>query len=251
MISGACGAAWLVPGRAPRGMPGGSRSPAAGDPSPRFHGQPAPDQPDLARPPDQHPRRDAHVVSRLRDERDHRPRHPGRARRSQAGAPPHPVRDARAESHVRRRSYRKCALRRRRGDRQVPPPRRRRGLRRAGAHGAGLLAAPHARRRAGQLRLRRRRPAGRLPLHRVSAWPGSPWSSWSTSRRTPSTSRRTSTSRTTEPTVLPARFPNLLVNGSGGIAVGMATNIPPHNLAEIIDATIALIGKPEDHRSTN
>ena len=43
-----------------------------------------------------------------------------------------------------------------------------------------------------------------------------------------------------EPVVLPARFPNLLVNGAGGIAVGMATNIPPHNLGEIIDATIAL-----------
>src|SRR6478736_2966272 len=43
-----------------------------------------------------------------------------------------------------------------------------------------------------------------------------------------------------EPTVLPARFPNLLVNGAAGIAVGMATNIPPHNLGEIIDATIAL-----------
>jgi DNA gyrase subunit A len=47
-----------------------------------------------------------------------------------------------------------------------------------------------------------------------------------------------------EPTVLPARFPNLLVNGAGGIAVGMATNIPPHNLGEVIDATIALIGNP-------
>jgi DNA gyrase subunit A len=47
-----------------------------------------------------------------------------------------------------------------------------------------------------------------------------------------------------EPTVLPARFPNLLVNGSGGIAVGMATNIPPHNLLEVIDATIRLIGTP-------
>ena len=45
---------------------------------------------------------------------------------------------------------------------------------------------------------------------------------------------------TEEPTVLPARFPNLLVNGSTGIAVGMATNIPPHNLREIVDATIAL-----------
>ena len=44
-----------------------------------------------------------------------------------------------------------------------------------------------------------------------------------------------------EPSVLPARFPNLLVNGAGGIAVGMATNIPPHNLGEVIDATLALI----------
>jgi DNA gyrase subunit A len=47
-----------------------------------------------------------------------------------------------------------------------------------------------------------------------------------------------------EPTVLPARYPNLLVNGAGGIAVGMATNIPPHNLGEVIDATIALIEDP-------
>ncbi|MDD9369200.1 MAG: DNA gyrase subunit A [Acidimicrobiales bacterium] len=48
-----------------------------------------------------------------------------------------------------------------------------------------------------------------------------------------------------EPTVLPARFPNLLVNGSQGIAVGMATNIPPHNLGEAIDATVHLIDNPE------
>src|SRR6195256_3256872 len=47
-----------------------------------------------------------------------------------------------------------------------------------------------------------------------------------------------------EPVVLPARFPNLLVNGAGGIAVGMATNIPPHNLGEVIDACIALIANP-------
>ncbi len=47
-----------------------------------------------------------------------------------------------------------------------------------------------------------------------------------------------------EPSVLPARFPNLLVNGAGGIAVGMATNIPPHNLGEVIDACIALIADP-------
>jgi DNA gyrase subunit A len=47
-----------------------------------------------------------------------------------------------------------------------------------------------------------------------------------------------------EPIVLPSRFPNLLVNGTGGIAVGMATNIPPHNLNEVIDATIALVRNP-------
>ena len=48
-----------------------------------------------------------------------------------------------------------------------------------------------------------------------------------------------------EPTVLPARYPNMLVNGAGGIAVGMATNIPPHNLGEVIDATLALIADPD------
>ncbi len=48
-----------------------------------------------------------------------------------------------------------------------------------------------------------------------------------------------------EPVVLPARYPNLLVNGADGIAVGMATNIPPHNLAEVIDGTIAMIDNPE------
>jgi DNA gyrase subunit A len=48
-----------------------------------------------------------------------------------------------------------------------------------------------------------------------------------------------------EPLVLPARYPNLLVNGAGGIAVGMATNIPPHNLAEVIDACVAYIANPE------
>ena len=48
-----------------------------------------------------------------------------------------------------------------------------------------------------------------------------------------------------EPVVMPARFPNLLVNGSGGIAVGMATNIPPHNLGELVDACVALIDNPD------
>src|SRR3989475_8379406 len=48
-----------------------------------------------------------------------------------------------------------------------------------------------------------------------------------------------------EPLILPARFPNLLVNGSAGIAVGMATNIPPHNIVETIDAVVAMIENPE------
>lgn len=48
-----------------------------------------------------------------------------------------------------------------------------------------------------------------------------------------------------EPVVLPARFPNMLVNGAGGIAVGMATNIPPHNLGEVVDGTLALIENPD------
>jgi DNA gyrase subunit A len=56
---------------------------------------------------------------------------------------------------------------------------------------------------------------------------------------------RNYTNEEDEPTVLPARFPNLLVNGSQGIAVGMATNIPPHNLGEVIDATVHLIDHPD------
>jgi DNA gyrase subunit A len=51
--------------------------------------------------------------------------------------------------------------------------------------------------------------------------------------------------QTSEPTVLPTRIPNLLINGSNGIAVGMATNIPPHNLTEIVDATITLVNNPQ------
>jgi DNA gyrase subunit A len=51
--------------------------------------------------------------------------------------------------------------------------------------------------------------------------------------------------RRREPTALPSRFPNLLVNGAAGIAVGMATNIPPHNLSEVIDGVVAMIDDPE------
>ena len=128
------------------------------------------------------------------------------------------------------RAVHQVRARGRRRARQVPPARRHRGLRRAGAHGAGLLDALPARRRPGQLRLGRRRSAGGLALHRVPHARRSAASCWPTSTRRPSTSSPTTTTRSTEPTVLPARFPNLLVNGAAGIAVGMATNIPPHNL---------------------
>src|ERR1700723_3288519 len=56
---------------------------------------------------------------------------------------------------------------------------------------------------------------------------------------------------TLEPTVLPARIPNLIINGSGGIAVGMATNIPPHNLTEVVNACIALISKDKAETRTD
>ena len=78
-----------------------------------------------------------------------------------------------------------------------------------------------------------------------AAWRRSPSSSWPTSTRRPSTWRPTTTARPLEPVVLPARFPNLLVNGSQGIAVGMATNVPPHNMGEVIDAAIHALHHPE------
>ena len=70
------------------------------------------------------------------------------------------------------------------------------------------------------------------------------WRCSRTSTRTRSISRTNYDGNEHEPVVLPARFPNLLVNGAGGIAVGMATNIPPHNLGEVIDACVALIDDP-------
>jgi DNA gyrase subunit A len=109
-------------------------------------------------------------------------------------------------------------------------------LRRHGAHGAGLLDARAADRRAGQFRLDRRRSAGGDALHRSAPDQGRAFAARrhrQGHRRFPAELRRL---REREPTVLPARFPNLLVNGAGGIAVGMATNIPPHNLGEVIDA---------------
>ena len=73
------------------------------------------------------------------------------------------------------------------------------------------------------------------------AWPRRPWRCWPISARTRSISPTTSTARCTEPDVLPAAMPNLLVNGATGIAVGMSTNIPPHNLGEVVDALVYML----------
>ena len=72
-----------------------------------------------------------------------------------------------------------------------------------------------------------------------------PWNCCVTCRRIPSTGSPTTTNHSPSPVALPARFPNLLVNGSQGIAVGMATNIAPHNLTEAIEATCHLIDNPD------
>ena len=101
-------------------------------------------------------------------------------------------------------------------------------------------------RRPRQLRLARL-PARRRALHRVPARAARHASCSTASTRTPSTSSTTTRASSSEPAVLPARFPNLLVNGSQGIAVGMATNIPPHNLGEVIDAVVHLHRPPRRH----
>ncbi len=85
----------------------------------------------------------------------------------------------------------------------------------------------------GNFGIDRRRPAGRDALHGGAAAAPRRGAAARASTPTRSTSGRTTTSRKREPLVLPARFPNLLVNGSAGIAVGMATNMPPHHLGEI------------------
>ena len=169
------------------------------------------------------------VVPRLRDERDRGPGAAGRARRAQAGPPARALLDARV-GPAAQPALPQVRERRRRRDGQLPSARRLGDLRHARAPRAGLRDARAAGRRPGQLRLDRQRSGGRDALHRGAAGASSPRRCSATSTRTPSTSRPNYDDTRLEPSVLPSRFPNLLVNGSAGIAVGMATNIPPHNL---------------------
>ncbi len=116
---------------------------------------------------------------------------------------------------------------------QAAPARRHGDLRRPRAPRPGLHDARAARRRARQLRLARRRP-GRRAVHRGPPASRRPRDDRLRSTRTSSTSCPTTTTSSRSPTVLPAAFPNLLVNGASGIAVGMATNMAPHNLIEVV-----------------
>ena len=125
------------------------------------------------------------------------------------------------------------------------PARRKRDLSHPGPHGPGMEHAPRAGRQAGQLRLDRRPAAGGHAVHRGPHVAHRRARCSRTSSSTRSTSSPPTTSGGPEPTVLPSKFPNLLVNGANGIAVGMATSIPPHNLGEICDALIRVIDDPD------
>ena len=142
------------------------------------------------------------------------------------------------------RPYKKSRRDGRHGDEPLPPARRRVDLRHARSDGAAVLAALPARRRPGQLRLDRRRPAGGDALHRGAPVADRNRAAARHRRDTVDFEPNYDESRR-QPSVLPSRFPNLLVNGSAGIAVGMATNIPPHHLGEVIDAVVAMIEKPD------
>ena len=113
-------------------------------------------------------------------------------------------------------------------------------LRRHGAHGAGFLHAPAAAGRAGQLRLDDGDPPAAMRYTEVRL--GEPAHALLTDIDKETVDFQANYDESAhEPVVLPAAFPNLLVNGAGGIAVGMATNIPPHNLGEVVDAACAYL----------
>ena len=160
----------------------------------------------LRHPPRLDHRGDEAQLSRLRHERDRVARAARCARRPEAGAPAHPLLDARERLHAGQ-AVREIGARRRRRDGQIPSARRPGDLRRAGAHGAGLLHAPAADRRAGQFRLGRRRSAGGRCATPKCASPSRRWRCSTTSTRTPSISRTTTTATSASRSVLPARFP--------------------------------------------
>ena len=187
---------------------------------------------------------DALLLPRLRDERDRGPRAAGRARRAQAGAPPRPLLDVRRRASSPNRPHRKCANvvggvmgnYHPHGDSAIYDTLVRLGqdfaMRYPLIDPQGNFGSidndPPAAMRYTEARLSR---LATEMLRDIDADTVEFGPNYDESRQ--------------EPLVLPARFPNLLVNGSSGIAVGMATNIPPHNLRETIDAVVAYIDDPQ------
>ena len=191
--------------------------------------------------------RDAHGVPRLRHVGHRRARAARRPRRAQAGPPARPVRDVGAWASGPTRPYAKCA-------RIV-------GEVMGNYHPHGDSAIYDALVRLAQDFSMRYPlvdgqgnfgsidddPRGGHAVHGGAPHAPGARRCCATSTWTRSTSCPNYDGNKQEPLVLPARFPNLLVNGSSGIAVGMATNIPPHNLREVIDAVVALHRRPDDH----
>ena len=185
-------------------------------------------------------------LHRLRDERHRRARAARRPRRPQAGAPPGAVRDVRLRLPPGPR-LREVLPGRRRRHGQLPPARRLVDLRHPGPAGPAVVAALPAGRRPGQLRLAGQRPGGCHAIHRVPDGPLAMEMVRDIDQDTVDF-KDNYDGKTQEPTVLPSRFPNLLVNGSAGIAVGMATNIPPHNLREVAAGVQWFLENPEATR---
>ena len=136
--------------------------------------------------------------------------------------------DAPAEPDSRRQTP-KMRQDLRRHLRRLPSSRRNGHLSDPGPHGARLGDALPPRRWTGKLWFDRRRPTSCDALYRSAPDPRCAWRSWKISTKIPSISFPTTTKRKQSRLYFPAKFPNLLCNGSSGIAVGMATNIPPHN----------------------
>ena len=190
----------------------------------------------------QHRRRDEALVHGLRDERNHRASAARRPRWIEAGAPPRAVRDAHDGARVE-----PCVPQvrqdRRRGDGQLPP------------HGDASIYDTLVR-LAQDFNMRYPLVDGQGNFGSIDGDP--PAAMRYTEARPEPLAEAMMTDldketvdfvpnydeTTEEPTVLPTTFPNLLVNGSAGIAVGMATNIPPHNMREVIDGVIAVDRAP-------
>ena len=173
---------------------------------------------------------------------------PGCARWAEAGSPPDPLRDERVRADARTAPYKKSAWTVGEVIGKYHPHGDSGRLRHDGPHGAGLLDARAARSTGTATSARSTATLPRRCATPRRGCSGSPWSCCRDLDKETVDFGPNYDESLEEPLVLPARFPNLLVNGSSGIAVGMATNIPPHNLGETIDAVDACHRQPRGDR---